>query len=63
MPDFAAPFCAGGGNVRTHHSTVEELHHVRALAGLRQQLQEGLEHTGAAEPPEPLPDAVPIGQK
>jgi hypothetical protein len=62
VPDFAAPFWACGRNIRTHHSTVEELHHVRALAGLRQELQEGLEHSGAAEPPEPLPDAVPIAK-
>ena len=39
--------------MRAHHGAVEELHHMRGLAGLRQELQERLEHAGAAEPPEP----------
>ena len=41
---------------------VEELDQVRRLAGFRQQLKEGLEYSGAAEPPEPLPYAVPFAE-
>ena len=48
--------------MRAYHRAIEELHHMRGLAGLRQELQERFEHAGAAEPPEPLPDAVPIAE-
>jgi len=46
----------------THHGAVEELNDMRRPAGLRQELKKCLEHTRAAEPPEPLPDAVPIAE-
>ncbi len=32
------------------------------LTALRQQLEECLEHPGAAEPPKPLPNAVPVAK-
>jgi hypothetical protein len=35
---------------------------VRRLAAFRQQLKEGLKYSGAAEPPEPLPYAVPFAK-
>jgi hypothetical protein len=35
---------------------------VRGLAAFRQQLEECLEYAEPAEPPEPLPDAVPIAE-
>jgi hypothetical protein len=41
---------------------VEELDQVRRLTAFRQQLKEGLKHPGAAQPPEPLPDAVPFAK-
>ncbi len=41
---------------------VEELDQVRRLAAFRQQLKKCLKHPGAAEPPEPLPDAVPFAK-
>jgi hypothetical protein len=33
---------------------------MRRLAGVRQQLEESLEHARAAQPPEAFPDAVPL---
>ena len=39
---------------------IEELDQVCCLAAFRQQLEEGFEYTRAAEPPEPLPYAVPV---
>ena len=39
---------------------IEELDQVCRLTALRQQLEECLEYSGAAEPPEPLPYAVPF---
>ena len=59
-PAGAAPFCTRGRDVRPRRRAVEELHQMRGLAALRQYLEECLEHAGAAEPPEPLPDAVPV---
>ena len=59
-PDFPAPFCAGGRDMRADHGAVEHLHDVPGLAGLGQKLEECLEYTRATEPPEPLPDAVPV---
>jgi hypothetical protein len=46
--------------MRPHHRAVEHLHHMRALAGLGQELEKRLEHPRAGEPPESLPDAVPV---
>jgi hypothetical protein len=48
--------------MRPHHGAIEHLHEVRRLAGFRQELEEGLEHARATEPPEPLPDAVPLSE-
>jgi len=59
-PDFAAPFCAGRRDMSPHHGAVEHLNQVSGLAGLGQDLKERLEHARPAEPPEPLPDAVPV---
>ena len=44
----------------SHHRAVEHLNQMRGLAGLGQQLEECLKYAGPAEPPEPLPDTVPI---
>jgi hypothetical protein len=55
-----APFCPGGRNVCPRCRAVEELNQVRRLAAFRQHLEECLEYPGAAEPPEPLPYAVPF---
>jgi hypothetical protein len=63
MPDFAAPFCAGRRDVSPHHGAVEHLYEVCRLARFRKQLEERLEHTRAAQPPEPLPDAVPLTER
>ena len=41
---------------------VEELDQVGRRATFRQQLKEGLEYPAAAEPPEPLPYAVPFAK-
>ena len=41
---------------------IEELDQVCCLAAFRQQLEEGLEYPRAAEPPEPLPYAVPFAK-
>jgi hypothetical protein len=41
---------------------VEHLHEMRCLAHLRQRFEEGLEHAGLAQPPEALPDAVPVSK-
>jgi len=62
VPDFPAPFCAGRRNMRPHHGAVEHLHHMCGLAGLCQELEKCLKHARAAEPPEPLPDAVPVAE-
>jgi hypothetical protein len=56
------PPCTCGGDVRAYHRVIEELYHMRGLAGFRQELQERFEHAGAAEPPESLPDAVPVAE-
>ena len=43
-----------------HHGTVEHLYEMRRLAGLSQQLKKRLEHTRPTQPPEALPNAVPL---
>ena len=45
-----------------YHRAIEHLNQMRGLAGFGQQLEERLKYTGPAEPPESLPDAVPIVQ-
>ena len=46
----------------TRCRAVEELDQVGRRATFRQQLKEGLEYPAAAEPPEPLPYAVPFAE-
>ena len=41
---------------------IEELYHMRRLAAFREHLKERLEYTRSAEPPEPLPYAVPFAK-
>jgi hypothetical protein len=48
--------------MRAHHRAVEHLHQMRSLAGLGQELEKRLEYSRAAEPQEPLPDAVPLAE-
>ena len=62
MTGDAAPFCRGGRDMGTRCRAVEELDQVCRLAAFRQQLEECLEYPGAAEPPEPLPYAVPLAK-
>ena len=62
MPGDAAPFCPCGRDVGARCRAVKELDHVCRLAAFRQQLEECLEYPGAAQPPEPLPYAVPIAK-
>jgi hypothetical protein len=38
-PDFPAPFCAGGRDMRAHNRAVEHLHQVGGGAGLGQELK------------------------
>lgn len=61
-PGDAAPFCPGGRDVGTRCRAVEELDQVCRLAAFRQQLEECLEYPRPAEPPEPLPNAVPFAK-
>src|SRR5579862_7950862 len=61
-PDFAAPFCAGGRDMSPNNGAVEHLNQMSGLAGLRQDLKKRLENARSAEPPEPLPDAVPVSE-
>jgi hypothetical protein len=60
MPGAAAPFCPGGRDVGACSRAIEELYQVCCLAAVRQNLEECLEYPGSAEPPEPLPYAVPF---
>src|SRR3954453_3202485 len=41
---------------------VEHLHEMGALAVRGERLEQGLEDTHLAQPPEPFPDAVPIAE-
>lgn len=61
-PDFAAPFCSRCRDMGPHDRAVEELHQMRRPALLGEQLEEYLEDTCAAEPPETLPDTVPFAK-
>ena len=61
-PGDAAPFCAGSRDMGAGRRAVEELDQVRRLAAFRQQLKKCLKHPGAAEPPKPLPYAVPVAE-
>ena len=62
MPGDAAPFCPRGRDVSARCRAVEQLDQVCRLAAFRQQLEESLEYPRAAEPPEPLPYAVPFAK-
>lgn len=57
------PFCPGSGDVRANDGTVEHLAQMRGFAGLGQELEERLDDTGSAEPPEALPDSVPRAER
>ncbi len=61
-PDRFAPFCPGSRDMRPDHGRVEHLDQISGLAPLRQQLKERLKHATLAQPPEPLPDAVPVSE-
>jgi len=43
-----------------HYGGIEHLHQMRRLAHCRQGIEEGFEGAGSAQPPEPLPHAVPM---
>jgi hypothetical protein len=45
-----------------YHGAVEHLNQMGGFARLRQHLEKCFEHAGSAEPPEPLPDAVPLSE-
>jgi hypothetical protein len=60
VPPREWPSCACRRDIGTHYSALEELNDRSRPAGLRQESKKCLEHARAAEPPEPLPDAVPI---
>ena len=45
VPDFAAPFCAGGRDVGPYDGAVEHLNQVGCLAGLSQDLKENASNT------------------
>jgi hypothetical protein len=61
-PDDAAPFCPGGRDVGACCRAVKELDQIRRPAAFGQQLEECLEDTRPAEPPEPLPYAIPFAK-
>ncbi len=46
----------------TGHRAVEYLHQMRRFAAFGQQLEERLEHPALAQPPKPLPYAVPLAK-
>ena len=58
-PDHAAPFCARCRDMGAHHGGIEHLHQMRRLAHRRQGIEERFESSRSAQPPEPLPHAVP----
>jgi hypothetical protein len=45
-----------------HHGRVEHLHEMGAFTHLGERLEKGFEHTGLAQPPETLPDTVPMAK-
>ncbi len=62
MPDFAAPFCAGGRDMGRCCCAVEKLDQMSRLTAFRQHLEECFEYPRPAKPPKPLPDAVPFAK-
>jgi hypothetical protein len=54
------PFCARCRDMAAHHGGIEHLHHMRRLAHCRQGVEECFESSRSAQPPEPLPHAVPV---
>src|SRR6516225_7430470 len=59
-PDYFAPFCASCRDMGAHYGGIEHLNEMRGLAHRRERIEEGLECTGPAQSPEPLPNAVPM---
>src|ERR1700733_11006993 len=53
------PFCPGCRDMRSNHRAIEHLDQMRRRAEFGQYLEERIEYARTAEPPEPLPDAVP----
>ena len=45
-----------------HHGGIEHLNEMRGLAHRRERIEEGFEGAGAAQSPEPFPDAVPVSE-
>jgi len=60
---FLPAFCPGSGDVCANDGTVEHLDQMRGFAGLGQELEERLDDSGTAEPPEALPDRVPRAER
>ena len=58
--DLAAPFLARRRDVGANRCAVEHLHQMGGFAALREGFEEALESAGVAQPPEALPDAVPV---
>ena len=54
--------CASRRDVGAHYRAIELLHQVCGWTVLGQHLEESLEHAGVAQPPEPLPHAVPLAE-
>src|SRR3954449_13105678 len=48
--------------MRPDHGAVEHLNQMRRRAHLRQGLEERIEYAGPAQPPEALPDTVPVAE-
>src|SRR6478672_4651079 len=59
-PDRFAPFCARCRDMGTHYGGIEHLNEMRGPAHRRKRIEEGFEGAGAAQSPEPFPDAVPV---
>src|SRR6476659_5258399 len=55
-------FCACGRHMRTGRGRVEHLHEVGGGARRGERLEHGFEHPRPTEPPEALPDGVPIAK-
>ena len=46
-----------------HHGGIEHLNEMRGLAHRRERIEEGFEGAGAAQSPEPFPNAVPVSER
>src|SRR4029077_10761542 len=56
------PLCAGRRHVCTGRGGIEHLHEVGGGARRGERLEHGFEHPRPAEPPEALPDRVPMAE-